>query len=330
MNLTLTNEERESLLSVTTEQQRIFLQEHVRRGKKTIFANQMAMDKGIILPESASIDEIEILLDEWILEDYIDNGFVNSETPCECGRPLRYQYIVKHKSTNEKRRFGITHFEEHTGIPGELVNAIKKGFATIDYEMDELLNKINQNWTLEEVISNLPSEIVLPKDISDHLANNVPLLERQVKRLRQLINEFVSQREFKRPRVIDMPTINESTETDDYTKNTNQFTLEFDLFEDTKDHSPAQEKEKKQIPLTNNLTVAVKDKVLHYLETVSSVRIICELLIKNHIVADQRYITGKPKIYPMVCVYLENLVNQNVVYLEEVNGTDNRKYKFKQ
>ncbi|MEH7273673.1 DUF3895 domain-containing protein [Neobacillus vireti] len=176
----------------------------------------------------------------------------------------------------------------------------------------------------------IPSEIVLPKDISDHLANNVPLLERQIKRLKQLINEFVSQRELKRPRVIDMPTIKESTETDNYTKEANQFTLEFDLFEDTKDQSAAQEKEKKKIPLTNNLTVAVKDKVLHYLETVSSVRIICELLIKNHIVADQRYITGKPKIYPMVCVYLEDLINQNVVYLEEVNGTDDRKYKFKQ
>lgn len=329
MNITLTNDERESLLSVLTEQQRIFIQEHVKRGKKTIFANQMAIDKGIILPESASIDEIEMLLDEWILEDYIDNGFVNSETPCECGRPLRYQYIVKHKSTNELRRFGITHFEEHTGIPGELVNAIIKGFTMIDYEMDELLNKIKQNWTLEEVISNIPSEVVLPTDISDHLANNVPLLELQIKRLRSLINVFLSQNELKRPRVIDMPSIIEPTETDDYTKKADQFTLEFDLFDDTKDHSPVQEKKKKPIPLTNNLSVALRDKVLHYLETVSSVRIICELLSKNHIVADQRYITGKPKIYPMICVYLESLVHQNVVYLEEVNGTDDRKYKFK-
>jgi hypothetical protein len=115
----------------------------------------------------------------------------------------------------------------------------------------------------------------------------------------------------------------------DYTKKANQFTLEFDLFEDTKDYSPVQEKKKILIPLTNNLSVPIKDKVLHYLETVSSVLIICKLLIKNHIVADQRFITGKPKIYPMVCVYLESLVNQNMTYLEEINGTDDRKYKFK-
>lgn len=191
--------------------------------------------------------------------------------------------------------------------------------------MGLLLNKINQNWTIDEVMSNIP--IVLPKDISDHLVNNVPLLERQIKRLKQLVNEFESKRELERSRMIDMPTITESTETDDYIEKGNQFPLEFDLFEDT--NSPVHDKKETLIPLTTNLSDAVKDKVLHYLETVSSVRIICELLIKNQIIADQRYITGKPKIYPMVCVYLENLVNQNVISLEEVNGTDDRKYKFK-
>ncbi|MFY3791397.1 hypothetical protein ACOQFO_06835 [Ureibacillus sp. MALMAid1270] len=35
------------------------------------------------------------------------------------------------------------------------------------------------------------------------------------------------------------------------------------------------------------------------------------------------------QIYPRACVYLESLVNQNVVELEEINGTDDRKYKFK-
>ncbi|MBU8915113.1 DUF3895 domain-containing protein [Bacillus sp. FJAT-29953] len=328
MNTTLTTDERESLLSLLTEQKRKFLQENVKRGKKTVFANQMAIDKGIILPESASIVEIEMLLDEWILEDYIDNGSVNPETPCECGRPLRYQYIVKHKSTNQVRRFGINHFEEHTGIPDKLVSAIIKGFATIDYEMDELLSKIKENWTLEEVISYIPSEIALPTDISDHIDNNVPLLDRQIKRLKSLINEFLSQEELKRLRVIDSPPVIESTENDDYLEESNQFAFEFELFEDTKDYSPAQEKKKEPTPVTNNLSAPIKDKVLYYLETVSSVRIICELLIKHHIVADQRYITGKPKIYPVVCLYLEGLVDQNVIYLEEVNGTDDRKYKY--
>jgi hypothetical protein len=334
MNITLTNDERESLLSLLTEQQKTFIQEHVKRGKKTVFANQMAMDKGIVLPESASIDEIEMLLDEWILEDYIDNGFKNPETPCECGRPLRYQYIVKHKSTNELRRFGIKHFEEHTGIPSELVNAIKKGFTSIDYEMDELLNKIEQKWTLEEALQNIPSELILPADISAHLENNVPLLDRQIKRLKSLINEILSQRELQREEELnrlqetEIPSITESRETYDSSKD-NQFTFEFDLFDETTDPTPVNEKKGNPIPVTNNLPDSIKNKVLYYLETVSSVRIICELLIKYQIVANQRYITGKPRIYPRVCVYLEGLVSQNVIELEEINGTDDRKYKFK-
>ena len=68
-----------------------------------------------------------------------DNGFINPDTPCECGRPLRYQYIVEHKPTNEARRFGITHFEGHTGVSASIINEIKKGFNSIDYEQDELL-----------------------------------------------------------------------------------------------------------------------------------------------------------------------------------------------
>jgi len=328
MNKILTNEEREELLSLLTEQQKTFIEEHVKRGKKTVFANQMAIDKGIILPDSASIEEMEMLLDEWILEDYIDNGFVNSETPCECGRPLRYQYIVKHKSTNEVRRFGINHFEEHTGIPSGLVSDIRKGFATIDYEMDELLIKIKQNWTIRDVLSDLPSEIVLPKDISDHLKNNVPLLERQIKRLKPLINDFQSQRELERREVVEDQFLTEPTETADFTMDSDQFSFESDLFENTEIYSPDQKAKNKPITVTNSLSGPLKDKVLSYLETVSSVRIICELLIKNNIVADQRYITGKPKIYPIICMFLDGLIYQNVVTLEEVNGTDDRKYKL--
>jgi hypothetical protein len=321
MNLVLTVDERESLLSLLTNQQRTFILEHVKRGKKTIFANEMAKDKGLVLPSEASTEDIEMLLDEWVLEDYIDNGFINPETPCECGRPLRYQYIVKHKSTNEIRRFGITHFEEHTGIPAEIVSAIKKGFSTIDYEMDDLLSKIKNNWSLDDTKLFIPDGLIYPKEIRNHLDNQVPLLDRQIQHLRKQVSQFRDERVSIKE---DVPEVKKEFNWDlDSPMEDDQVSFEFDLFEEEETKSPTTE----SLPI-NNLSGPIKDKILDYLRTVSSARVICELLIKNHIVANQRYITGKPKIYPYVCFFLEGLVSQGELYLEDTNGHEDRFYRF--
>jgi hypothetical protein len=330
MNIILEKDERESLLSLLTETQRTFIKEHVKRSKKTVFANEMAKDKGMILPEGVSIEDLEPLLDEWILENYIDNGFVNPDTPCECGRPLRYQYIVKHKSTNEVRRFGITHFEEHTGIPAEIVNAIKKGFSVIDYEMDELLMKIREGWQLENISLFIPSDFSYPSDVQSHLDHDVPLLDRQVKKLKSQLNQFLMEQERNRRldpiEVREVSTVEvEALVEDDQVS----FDFEFELdFETAEDKGKSSSRPTVQNLPETTLSGPIKDEILKYLKTVSSVRIICELLIKNQLVSNKRYITEKPKIYPHVCLFLEGLVSQNVLYLEEKNGQIDRKYKF--
>lgn len=313
MNVVLTKSERDSLLSLLTEQQRNFLQEQVKRGKKTVFANQMAKDKGLILPEDATSEEVEMLLDEWVLEDYIDNGFRNPETPCECGRPLRYQYIVRHKTMNQVRRFGITHFEEHTNLPAHIVNHIKKGFNQIDYEMDEILLKFTDDWVLDEVIPFIPEDFVVPNDIKEHLDLKVPLLDRQIKRLKKLINVFLLEQEFQRPR---MEEFNMETSLGGQV----YFELN-DLFQGPISDTHAQR------TFTSNLPPILKDEVLRYLDTVSSARIICELLIKNHGVSNERYITGKPKIYPFVCMYLDSLVLEGILRIKEIQSQIDRYYQ---
>lgn len=102
--------------------------------------------------------------------------------------PLRYQYVVKNIKTEDIRKFGITHFEEHTGFPPSLVKQIIKGIEKIDYEKDEILTKLESGWRLEyEQIIDIPSEVKIPKDIQQHMDLDLPLLDRQIKRLKQLI-----------------------------------------------------------------------------------------------------------------------------------------------
>jgi hypothetical protein len=57
--------------------------------------------------------------------------------------------------------------------------------------MDELLYKIETNWQLNNEIPMLPENYEIPKNIKEHLEADVPLLERQVRRLKlDVINKL--------------------------------------------------------------------------------------------------------------------------------------------
>lgn len=304
----------------------------MKRGRKTVFANELAIDKGIVIPDHASSEEIEMLLDEWVLVDYIDNGFINKDTPCECGRPLRYQYVVKHKSTNETRRFGISHFEEHTGLSAELVKRVKRGFEKIDFEMDEILKKIENGWSLKAIRLSIPNELVLPKDIEEHLIFNIPLLDKQINRLRRLITDFEYDLERQRRKAYRETYEAKENEVQKQAKKKSSIVEEStqsSLFDFDFTDEIAEEKEEVvvRLPLGNALTNELKDAVLDYLVDTKSTRIICELLIKNNHASDKRYLTNKPKIYLQVVLFLESMVKDGIVEFEGKIDTTDRLYK---
>ncbi|MBS4197042.1 DUF3895 domain-containing protein [Lederbergia citri] len=307
MKIVLSRSEKDLIFDSLTPEQKEFIQHHVKRGKKTAFANVMATDKGMVIPEHADLDEAEMLLDEWILEDYIDNGFTNPETPCECGRPLRYQYIVRHKVTNEIRRFGIEHFKEHTGFLPEIISEIRKGFNVIDYEMDELLLKFKNNWKLREEIPFLADDFEIPEEFQSYLDIDLPLLDKHIEKLKKLIREHMEQ-------VREQRTF-EYSKSQSPTPSFTSFDIEDYIFEDTFRVDPES---------------FSKDKALEFLESgVSSTRIICELLIKHGYASTERYLTGKPKIYEPICMFLESLASRDVLKRGQILGKDDRYYHFK-
>lgn len=170
------------------DKQKIFLNEYIIRGKKTQWLNAWAKKKGEVLTEESleNVDEAMEKLLEWILVDFEDNFKVNSECRCECGRPLRYRYTVRHKSTGKIYKLGSVHFEQHTGLAPETVMLIAKGLQKIDLERDEILDKVSANWNLP---IDLPDGFQLPKDILEQLKVGLPLLDRQVQKLRKLVSE---------------------------------------------------------------------------------------------------------------------------------------------
>ncbi|WP_438432146.1 hypothetical protein [Gorillibacterium sp. sgz500922] len=289
----LTVAERDAALAELSSEQQGFLINRLVRSRRTLFANVLAERKGYHLPDAASPEEIEVLLEDWTYSGFIDAGRVSVDLRCECGRPLRYQHQVQHKSSGEIRKFGIEHLKEHLAIDAEAVSAIQKGFQAIDYEQDEILIKQGLGWQPDpDLLSLYP----LPPDVQEQLDLRLPLLERQMVRLRAQLQR-TRRPSLRKPQ--SQPTPLPAWE---------QPIVQPSLFE-TVEYEQRPELEQDDIgPVLLHLPGSLADAaVQHLLRGVRSARVLCELLIKDHGGASNRYRTGKPTLYYSVCRFVESL-----------------------
>lgn len=307
-----TVQERDERLKKLSTTQRDFLLHHVKRGKRTVFSNIIALQKGAVLADDLSLDEAEKTLEEWELVEVIDSGFVNDQTRCECGRPLRYQYIVQHKRTNKILKFGLNHFEEHMGLPANVVTEIRKQFMSIDYELDELLEKIENNVNHENLFLNWPEDLPIPKDIQEHLDANVPLLERQINRLQKLKSDYFR----KQQNVID-----EAKQQISYSAIPDE---EFNLF----NMEIVEETANKPIKINLNENNGQLEEIVYQLVNrgIYGVMDICHILINDFGIHSERYKTGRPKLIVQIVNILDKYVEQGEFIITEDSNIENRYY----
>ncbi len=187
----LTIEERDLTMENLTAEQRDFIHNRLVRGRRTLFARQLARKKCQFIPEDAEFEDIEGFIEEWDYIGFTDSGEVSPLTKCECGRSLRYQHRVKHLPTHTIRYLGIEHLQQHTGIDAKAVALILKGFDVLDAEMNEVLHKVRSGWRLDEhIFLPLPSGLNVPQDIQEQIDAGLPLLGRQLIRLRGRLREL--------------------------------------------------------------------------------------------------------------------------------------------
>ena len=328
MSVILSQAERDELmLRLTTEQQE-FLTDHVKRGKRTMFARVLAHLKGISVHDDISVQDLERLVEDWRLIDFKDAGPKFRETAllkCECGRVLRYQYTVENRQTGQILRFGETHFEEHTGLPPRVVSEIKKGFEGIDYELDELLTKKRDGWELSFVI---PKGFNLPDEFAQVFNIEMPLLARQEERLWRRVREY-QQSQWMRtlgPTSVDQEPLKPEIWPSGHVHRVLPTQPGLPLFPDVEGRDQVS-------TLTANspleLSNGQREFVLQCLrEGTESVRVICELMIKRGLAREERYSTAKPAVYPLVCLFLEGLRAQDEVQLVKTVGRDDRWYQY--
>lgn len=315
----LTQQERDSILSSLNEKQQRFITAHLKRGRKTVFANILAKGKAGLDP----IEENSQIAEGWELIDYIDAGPGWQSNPkyfCECGRPLRYQYVLQNTQSGEIKRFGINHFQEHTGISPQLARAIVKGIESIDYEMDEILIKISMNWSLADTdIDGVPPVITIPDDIQSHLDSEIPLLDRQVKRLKQQIAAYWKEVEEQSLRnKIRAEEQEEKQRVKDYQE------LKAIL---SANIASGQVQINTGSSLNDSLQIGMLTYLYSLSEPIVSAREASESLVAYHGASSQTFSSGTLRIYPDVCSFLEALKAQGFLEFVEKIGLKDRIYK---
>ena len=187
VNITL--EERKELLKLVTEKQREFIEEKLKIGRKTLFMRFMQSEKVSVIKmtDDITLEEIEKQSQDWHIVDYLDYGLGNRAGKCACGRTLRYEFIIEHAITKKRIHYGKDHLADFLNIDVSDVNAIINGLHEVNYDADELLLKIQNDEYGYEIIDSLSDEAVISTDIQAHLDHNVPLLDRQIKRLLKII-----------------------------------------------------------------------------------------------------------------------------------------------
>ncbi|MCM3454764.1 DUF3883 domain-containing protein [Heyndrickxia oleronia] len=170
MKVYLSKRERSKLILSLSNKKRKALFSAISITHKSEFANLLASYKGT---------------EKWEFIQYIDHGKLSKFAKCECGRSLRYEFVLKHKESNEIRSLGITHLQEELNIPDEIAKEIYKKIHNINYDLDEILVKEKQGWLLDKFIALYieNSKFKIPLEIDILLKANLPILERHVNRL---------------------------------------------------------------------------------------------------------------------------------------------------
>ncbi|QBP39863.1 hypothetical protein E2636_01245 [Paenisporosarcina antarctica] len=183
----LTVNEREHFLSLVTTEQRDFLETEVKRGRRTIFENAMREEKiSAIKSVDIALEDDEKNVVDWMISDYIDFGLGNLEGRCACRRRLRYQFTVEHQKSGKKIQYGKEHLSTFLNIDVRDIDGVIHELDKFDFELDELLVKIQEDDYGYEHYEKIQDKSVVAKDILKHMELHIPLFDRQINRLKNL------------------------------------------------------------------------------------------------------------------------------------------------
>lgn len=173
-------------------EQRFFLETYMKQSKCDIWVEQLATLKGIELNSENDVNK----LNDYILVDVLDGGYGNRPYQCECGRALRFQYIIKHSTKEIELKLGSECFKKFTNMDTSFIKSVKKGFTKVNTELDDILERYTSG--AFNVNNFLIYEDLMPSRYVEQLKLNLPLSQKQESKVEKLIVEKEEKLEKKR------------------------------------------------------------------------------------------------------------------------------------
>ncbi len=125
---TFTLKERELLQQTLTTEQKSLLERHRKYRIRSLFLKNSYL-------QTTQWRFLELKINPFYPEALPDGTKLN----CECGRPLKFQFILHSTTQKKTMALGINHFADHLNLPIEVAREIQKGINEIDIALDELL-----------------------------------------------------------------------------------------------------------------------------------------------------------------------------------------------
>lgn len=273
------------------------------------------MKKLLAFQKKKKIDAFQLALaeyrdaiGEWDVTDFQDAGPRWREIgtlTCDCGRVLRYQYTVTNRLTAEIHNFGILHLQAETGFSDQAIRGIGKYLNAADREIEEVEQRLKENWRLT---FDIPESVELPDELRSTLNDGLPLSKRGEEQLIHLVIQ--AQRQEWRSLPPQRMPISE------YESESLNLFGELDTTNDTRASGPFDLKESE------------KEYVIGMLNSgCSSSMVIAEELHKaGHY--NERFLTGRTKLYPLCVFYMDTLVEEGRAILLQDFGIQDRMYKL--
>ncbi|WP_204524670.1 hypothetical protein [Litchfieldia alkalitelluris] len=171
-------------LSMLTVEQQEFLASTLKQSKKSKWLEVLARSKGLTIRKETTIEELEEMIDDWVLLEVLDSGYGNRNYRCMCGAPLRYQYVVLNKKSGEEVGLGVECFKNHTNLSAQVVTDVIKEFHTLDLLRDEILVKVARK-QLFDINPYLHIDNI-PPTILEQAKLGIPLTDQQILTLQRL------------------------------------------------------------------------------------------------------------------------------------------------
>jgi hypothetical protein len=190
----LPREQSAAILESLTEDQRNFLADKSKQDKKSRWLESLARFKGVVVDAGMDEDEIIRQINDWVLIDVLDGGRFSRSYRCECGKTLRFQYIVHHMGRGITYKLGSSCFENYTKLPPEVLKDIQDGFYHIDLERDEILTKYQRG---ERFDLSPHLHLNIPNHIKSQVLIGLPLSDRQIATIKALHEKRASEEKAK-------------------------------------------------------------------------------------------------------------------------------------